>query len=90
MVSSACLRLLIFLPRAVQSTARVAVCLVTQLCLTPCDTMDWGLPGSSVQEYSPGKNIGVSLHALLRGSFLTPSNQTGVPALQADSLPDAE
>ena len=29
--------------------------------------MDYSLPGSSVHEDSPGKNIGVDCHALLQG-----------------------
>ena len=43
------------------------VCLVTQLCLTLCNPMNCSLPGSSVNEDSPGKNTGVSCHALLQG-----------------------
>ena len=35
------------------------LCLVAQLCPTPCKPMDYSLPGSSVCEDSPGKNTGV-------------------------------
>ena len=33
--------------------------------------MDWSPPGSSVHRDSPGKNTGVSCHALLQGIFPT-------------------
>ena len=39
-----------------------------QLCLTLCD---YGPPGSSVHEDSPGKNTGVGCHARLQGIFPT-------------------
>ena len=32
-----------------QTTGRMRACSVAQLCLTLCDFMDWGLPGSSVR-----------------------------------------
>ena len=47
------------------------LCLVTQLCPTFCDPTDYSLPGPSVREDSPGKNAGVSSHALLQGIFAT-------------------
>ena len=40
-----------------------------QSCLTRCDPMDCGLPGSSPWN-SPSKNTGVGCHALLQGIFL--------------------
>ena len=43
------------------------LCLVAQLCLTLCDTMDCSPPGSSVPRDSPGKNTGVGCHTLLQG-----------------------
>ena len=46
-------------------TVNMCAFLVTQLCLTLCDPMDCGPPGSSVHGDSPGKNIGVGCHALL-------------------------
>ena len=36
-----------------------------QLCLTLCDPMDCGPPGSSIHGDSPGKNTGVGCHAVL-------------------------
>ena len=53
------------------------VCLVTQLCPTLCDTMGWGLPGSSVHGDSPGKNTGVGCHALLQGIVPTQGSNPG-------------
>ena len=47
----------------------MGVCLVAQLCLTLCDPMGSSLPDSSVHGDSPGKNTGVSFHALLQGIF---------------------
>ena len=41
--------------------------LVTQLCLTLCDSMDYSPPGSSVNGDCLGKNTGVGCHALLQG-----------------------
>ena len=40
-----------------------------QSCLTLCDAMDCSPPGSSIHRDSPGKNTGVSCHALLQGIF---------------------
>ena len=45
------------------------LCLVAQLCLTLWEPIDYSLPGSSVHGDSPGKNTGVSFHALLQGIF---------------------
>ena len=55
----------------------MAVCLVTQSCLTLCDPMDCSPPGSSVHEDSPGKNAGGS-HALLQGIFLIQGSNPGL------------
>ena len=52
------------------------LCLVAQLCLTICSSMDCSLPGSCVHGDSPGKNTGVSCHALLQGIFLTRGSNT--------------
>ena len=38
-----------------------------QWCLTLCDLMNCGPPGSSVHGDSPGKNTGMCCHALLQG-----------------------
>ena len=49
----------------------IDVCvLVTQSCLTLCDPIDRGPPGSSVHGIFPGKNTGVDCHSLLQGIFL--------------------
>ena len=52
--------------------------LVAQLCLTLCDPMDCGPPGSSVHRDSPGKNIGMGCHALLQGIFPTQGLNPGL------------
>ena len=52
--------------------------LVTQSCLTLCNPTDCSLPGSSVHGSSPGKNTGVSSHALLQGIFLTQGSNLGI------------
>ena len=54
--------------------------LVTQLCPTLCDPMDWCSPGSSVHGDSPGKNTGVSCHALLQGNLPNPETKPRSPA----------
>ena len=55
--------------------------LVTQLCSTLCDPMDFSPPGSSVHGDSPGKNTGVGWHSLLWRIFptqgLNPVSLTG-------------
>ena len=49
----------------------IDVCvLVTQSCLTFCDSIDCGPPVSSVHGIFPGKNTGVDCHSLLQGIFL--------------------
>ena len=53
----------------VEMRLAIQVCVVSQLCLTLCDPMDCSPPGSSVHANSPGKNTGVSCHALLQGIF---------------------
>ena len=58
------------------------LCLVTQPCLTLCDPMDCSLPdplSSSLQGDSPGKNTGVSCHALLQEIFPTQWSNPGLP-----------
>ena len=42
-----------------------------KLCPILCEPKESSLPGSSVHGVSPGKNTGVSCHALLQGIFLT-------------------
>ena len=48
-----------------------AVCLVTQSCLTLCNSMDCSLPGSFVHGDSPGRTTGVGSLSLLQGIFPT-------------------
>ena len=50
------------------------LCLVAQTCLILCNRMDCSPLGSLVQGDSPGKNTGVSCHALLHPIF--PSQQS--------------
>ena len=52
-------------------SAKDVLCVVTQLCLTLCDAMDYRPPGSSDYGGSLGKNIGVGCHALIQGIFST-------------------
>ena len=55
------------------------MCLVAPLPPTLCDHMDCSPPGSSVHGNSPGKNTGVSCHALLQGIFPTQGLNPGLP-----------
>ena len=60
------------------------VCLHTKLfqkCSTLCDPMDCNRPGSSSWD-SPGKNIGVGSHALLKGIFLIQESNPRLLPLQ--------
>ena len=82
---------IIFLPRSksllmswLQSPSVIilepcTVCLVAQSCPPLCDPMNCRLRGSSVQGDSPGKNTGVSCHALLQGIFPTQESNPGLP-----------
>ena len=71
---------LVKLPIYVSKVLCCAVlCLVTQLCLTFCDSMDRSPPGSSVNGNSPGKDTGVGCHALLQGIFPTQEKNPGLP-----------
>ena len=63
------------------------LCLVAQICLTLCDSMDCSPPGSSIHGNSPEKNTGVGCHALFRGNLPNPRTEPWSPALQVDSLP---
>ena len=57
--------------RANNQNSLALVCAkLLQFCLTLWDPVDCSPPGSSVHWGSPGKNIGVSCHALLQGIFL--------------------
>ena len=55
------------------------LCFVAQLCLTLCNPMVCGPPGSSVHGDSPGKNTEVDCHALLQGIFPTQGLNPGLP-----------
>ena len=55
------------------------ICSVAQLCLTLWDPMNYSLPGSFVHGDSPGKNSGVSCHALLQGICSTQGLNPGLP-----------
>ena len=66
------------LPRGVFWGKRECVCLVAQLCPTPCNPMDYSLPDSSVRGDSPGKNTGVGSPALLQGIFPTQGLNAGL------------
>ena len=56
-----------------------SVCLITQLCLTLCNSMDCSPPGSSVHGDSPDKNTGVGCHTLHQGIFPTQGSNPGLP-----------
>ena len=67
--------------------AQQMLCLVTQSCLTLCNPMDCSPPGSSAHGDSPGKNTGVSCHALLQGNLPNPGIKCRSLSLQENSLP---
>ena len=49
--------------------------------------MDCGSPGSSVDEVSQARILGVGFHFLLQGIFLTQGSNLNLLHWQADSLP---
>ena len=51
-----------------KSSFKWDVCSIAQTCPTLCDSMDCGLPGSSIYADSQGKNIGVGCNFLPQGS----------------------
>ena len=53
--------------------------LVTQLCPTLCNPMDYSPPGSSIHGDSPGKNTEAGCHALPQGIFPTQGLTPGLP-----------
>ena len=55
------------------------LCLVAQLCLTLCNSMDCSPPSSSAHGDSPGKNTGVVCHALLQGILPNQGSNPGLP-----------
>ena len=62
--------------------------LVTQLCPTHCNTVDWTPPGSSVHVHgdSTGKHNWSGLPLISPGALSNPGIEPRPPALQADSL----
>ena len=48
-------------------------------CLILCNPMDCSWPGFSIHGDSPGKNTGVSCHALLQGIFPTQESNPSLP-----------
>ena len=54
-----------------------ACCVVLQLCLTLCYSIDCSLPDSSVHGIFPSKNTGMGCHAPLQGCSL-PRNRTHI------------
>ena len=60
-------------------TIRRPCSLVAQSCSTLCNPVDCSPPGSSVLGDSPGKNSGVSCHALLQGAFRTQGLNSDLP-----------
>ena len=66
-------------PGLIWFTVRYCAVLVAQLCPTLCKPMVCSPPGSSCQCDSPGKNTGVSCHALFRGIFSTQGSNPGLP-----------
>ena len=61
-----------------------------QSCLILCNPMDCSLPGSLCSWDSPGKNAGLSCHALLQGIFPTQGSNPCLLSLlnwQVGSLP---
>ena len=66
------------------------LCLVSQLCPTLCDPIDFSPSDSSVLGDSAGKNTGVGCHAFLQWFFLTQGKNPSLLCLlhwQAGSLP---
>ena len=56
----------------------VVLCLVTQLCLTLFDLIDYSPPGSTVLGDSPNNNCEVDYHALLQGISPTQGSNPGL------------
>ena len=61
------------------------ILLVTQLCLTLCDLMDYSLPGSSVYGILQVKIL-EWLAIPFSSEYSQPRDQSQVPELKADSL----
>ena len=50
-------------------TIYIHACLITQTCLTLCNTIDCSLPGSSVHGFLQARNTRVGCHSLPQGIF---------------------
>ena len=61
--------------------------LVTLLCPTVCDPMDYSPPGSSVHGISQARNTAAGYHFLFPQDLADPGIKSMSPALQAYSLP---
>ena len=61
------------------------LCLITQLCPTLWGPMDCSPPGSSAHGDSPGKNTGMSCHALLQGILPNRGIEPRCPTLQMNT-----
>ena len=68
------------------NTSQNVKLLVTQSCPTLCDPISCSLPGFSVHGISQARSLEWVAISFSRG-FSWPRDQTGSPALQADSLP---
>ena len=65
------------LEKGMATHSRILVCLITQLCLTPCDPMDCSQPGSPVRGILQARILeSVTMHSS-RGSS-QPKDQTQV------------
>ena len=60
--------------------------LVAQLCLTLCNPMECGPPGSAVHGDSPGNNTGVGSHSYLQGMFPIQGLNPGLLHCRQNSL----
>ena len=83
------LRCIIFL---FQGSLTLCLCLVTQLCPTLCDRIDYSLPGSSIHGNSPDKMTAVGFHISIQlgrspGDLPNPGFEPRSPTLHVDSLP---
>ena len=65
-------------------TSLHCVCLVAQLCLILCNTMDYSLPGSSVHGISQARELEPFSFP---GDLPNPETEPGSPEEQVDSLP---
>ena len=61
-----------------EAVSVIVLCLAAQSCLTLCSPMNCSPPGSSVHGDSPGKNTGVSCHALLQEIFPIQGSNPGL------------